>query len=85
MARDREAGMVKGRGVLATTVERKLRADANGRAYADARGPCGGRLYILVNDVCCCHRIHQSIPCLESLELYFNFLSAHVARTSMRT
>ena len=44
-------------------------AGGGGRAYADARGTCGGRLYILVNDVCCCHRIHQSIPCLESLEL----------------
>ena len=60
--------MARDRGVLATTGEQKLRADV-ARAYADARGTCGGRLYILVNDVCCCHRIHQSIPCLESLEL----------------
>ena len=61
MVDQREAAMVKDRRVLATAMERKLPADASGRAYAEARGTCGGRLCGLVHNACCV-TVYQSIP-----------------------
>ena len=71
MVDQREADMVKDRRVLATAMERKLRAGANGRADAEARSlRAGGRLYGVVHNACAV-AVYQSIPSIVEFILLY--------------